>query len=141
MTTKQTTTSEKWFIIDAKGKTIGKIAEKTATIVRGKHRVDFDPSKDNGDNVIIINAAEVRISRPRKLEYKKYYSHSRYPSGLKTKSLGRMLNEKPELVIQKAVSGMLPKNKLRAPILKKRLKIYAGNEHPHEAQKPEPIEL
>lgn len=139
--TTATKKSEKWFIIDADGKSVGKIAEKAATRLRGKHKVDFDPSKDAGDNVIIVNAAKVRISHPRKLEYKKYYSHSRYPSGLKTKTLGTLLNENPTKVLEKAIKGMLPKNKLRKDILNKRLKIYADETHPHEAQKPENLDF
>lgn len=132
---------EKWFLIDAEGQTLGKVAEKAARLVRGKHKVDFDPSRDGGDNVVIINAEKIRVSRARKEESKKYYTHSRYPGGLKEKSFGKARRENPVKVMRMAVSGMLPKNKLRALMLRRRLKIYAGGEHPHEAQKPEEIKI
>ncbi len=138
MTTK--TPTEKWHIIDADGKVLGKIAEKIAVVIRGKNKVTFDPAKNCGDGVIVINAEKVRVTG-KKEDAKMYYSHSRYPGGFKQTPLSKLRAEKPEEIIRKAVKGMLPKNKLNNQIMASRLKIYAGNEHPHTAQQPTPLEI
>jgi large subunit ribosomal protein L13 len=128
-----------WFVVDASGQTLGRLASKVAQIVRGKHKPIYSPSVDVGDYVIVVNADKVRVTG-RKLDQKKYYRHSGYPGGLKEVSLRRMLEEHPTRVIEHAVRGMLPKNRLGRKMLKK-LKVYAGAGHPHEAQQPKPLEL
>lgn len=129
----------KWYIIDAAGKTLGRLASEAASILRGKHKPEFTPHVDTGDFVIIINADKVVLSG-KKLQQKIYYRHSLYPGGLKKTVAADMLANKPEQMIELAVKGMLPKNTLgRAQGLK--LKVYAGAQHQHEAQKPEVWEL
>ncbi len=126
---------KKWFVIDAKDKVLGRLAVECARILRGKHKPQFATHADNGDFVIIVNASKVKLTG-RKLSQKMYYNHSGYPGGLKTTSAQKLLDEKPEEVFRRAVKGMLPKNSLgRSQITK--LKIYASETHPHEAQKPE----
>jgi large subunit ribosomal protein L13 len=125
----------KWFVIDAKDKVLGRIAVETARILRGKHKPQFAPHMDCGDFVIIVNADKVRLTG-RKLQQKTYYHHSGYQGGLKATRADKMLREKPEKMFWLAVRGMLPKNTLgRAQLTK--LKVYAGETHPHAAQKPE----
>lgn len=125
----------KWFVIDAKGKVLGRIAAETARILRGKHKPQFAAHTDTGDFVIIVNASQVRMTG-RKLDQKTYYRHSQYPGGLKEIKAGALLKKKPERIIEIAVKGMLPKNTLgRAQYTK--LKVYPGETHPHAAQKPE----
>lgn len=138
--TKTTTPTETWHLVDAEGKTLGKLAEKIANLIRGKHKVTFDPSRDEGDNVIIINAEKIRVTS-NKEQTKKYYSHSRYPGGFKAKPLAKLRAEKPTEIIRHAIQGMLPKTKSRQHIMRRRLKIYAGPEHPHTAQSPTPLEI
>lgn len=123
-----------WFIIDAKDKVLGKIAVKIADKLRGKDKPQFSPQTDTGDHVVVINAEKVRLTG-KKLTDKKYYSHSQYPGGLKVKTAETLLSEKPEEVIKKAVTGMMPKNRIGRNALDK-LNVYAGEEHPHIAQKP-----
>ncbi len=129
----------KWYIIDAKGKVLGKVAVKAATILRGKHKPIYTPHVDTGDHVIVINASQVVLTG-KKLEQKYYRRHSGYPGGLKSIRYDRLLKEKPEKVIELAVKGMLPKTKLGRAMFKK-LRVYKGNEHPHEAQNPVQIEV
>lgn len=129
----------KWYIIDAEGKTLGRLASEAATILRGKHKPEFTPHVDTGDFVIIINAEKIHVTG-NKLQDKFYYRHSGYPGGLKKTSLNELLKSKPERALQHAIFGMLPKNRL-GNALKTKLKIYAGAEHPHAAQKPEVWEL
>jgi len=124
----------RWYIIDAKGKVLGKVAVKAATILRGKHKPIYTSHIDTGDHVIVINASQV-ILTGKKLEQKYYRRHSGYPGGLKSIRYDRLLKEKPEKVIELAVKGMLPKTKLGRAMFKK-LRVYKGNEHPHEAQNP-----
>ncbi len=124
----------KWYIIDAKGKVLGKVAVKAATILRGKHKPIYTPHIDTGDQVIVINASQVVLTG-KKLEQKYYRRHSGYPGGLKSIRYDRLLKEKPEKVIELAVKGMLPKTKLGRAMFKK-LRVYKGSEHPHEAQNP-----
>ncbi len=126
---------KKWFVIDAKNKVLGRVASETARILRGKHKPQFAPHMDTGDFVIVINASKVQLTG-RKLEQKNYYRHSQYPGGLKTTRADKMLKEKPERMFRLAVRGMLPKNRLGRAQLKK-LKIYSGETHPHDAQQPE----
>jgi len=131
--------THKWFIVDAKDKVLGKIAVKIADTLRGKNKPVFTPNMDCGDFVIVINAEKIVLTGA-KLDQKMYYSHSGYRSGLKAVPARKMLAEKPTRVIQAAVKNMLPKNRLQSIFMNK-LKIYAGEEHPHEAQTPEPLEI
>jgi large subunit ribosomal protein L13 len=129
----------KWYVVDAEGKILGRLAVEIAKVLRGKHKPSFLPYKDNGDFVIVVNAGKVRVTG-KKLRQKMYWHHSGYPGGLKGHTLGYMLKNKPEEVIRKAVWGMLPKNRLGRKLLRK-LKIYRGPEHPHAAQKPEKLDI
>jgi len=124
----------KWWLINAEGKILGRLATEISILLRGKKKPKFVNFMDSGDFVIVINAEKVNITG-RKIEQKKYYSHSGYPGGLKEKTLKELLEKKPEEVIRKAVWGMIPKNKLGRAVCKK-LKVYSGPHHPHEAQKP-----
>ena len=124
----------KWWLINAEGKILGRLATEISILLRGKKKPEFVNFMDSGDFVIVINAEKVNITG-RKVEQKKYYSHSGYPGGLKEKTLKELLEKKPEEVIRKAVWGMIPKNKLGRAVCKK-LKVYSGPHHPHEAQKP-----
>ena len=128
-----------WFVVDAEGQTLGRLASRIAPILRGKHKPIYTPHMDCGDYVIVINADKVRVTG-RKLDQKMYYRHSGYPGGLKSISLRDQLAQHPERVIEAAVRGMLPKNKLGRRMFKK-LKVYAGDSHPHQAQQPKPLEL
>lgn len=125
----------KWYIIDAAGKTLGRVAATAATLLRGKHKPIYTPHVDTGDHVIIINAEKVRLTG-KKLLQKEYIRHSGYPGGLKRISYATLLKTQPEKAIEKAVWGMIPHNRLGRKIIKK-LKVYRGSTHPHQAQKPE----
>jgi large subunit ribosomal protein L13 len=129
-------TSE-WYLIDAAGEPLGRLATQIATILMGKHRPDYTPGRILGDHVVVINAAQVSIN-PTRQEEKIYYHHSGFPGGLKATNIKRQMVVEPEAVIRAAVRGMLPKNRLTARYLDN-LKIYAGPEHPHEAQSPKPL--
>ncbi|MGG4049850.1 50S ribosomal protein L13 [Paenibacillus cellulositrophicus] len=129
----------KWHIIDAEGKTLGRLASETAALIRGKHKPQFTPHVDTGDFVVIINAEKVHLTG-KKLQNKKYYRHSLHPGGLKVTNAQDLLNSKPERVLESAVHGMLPKTRMGEK-MKLRLKVYAGTEHPHAAQNPEVYEL
>lgn len=128
-----------WHVIDAAGKNLGRLASKIAVILRGKHKPSYTPSMDVGDFVIVINASKV-ASTGNKLQNKMYYRHSLYPGGLKAVRMADMLARHPERVIQHAVRGMLPKNRLGRAVIRK-LKVYAGDSHPHAAQKPSVLDL
>ncbi len=128
-----------WFVVDATGQRLGLLASRIAVILEGKHKPSFASHIDSGDHVIVLNAAQVDIGRG-KLEQKVYSRHSGYPGGLRQETLGQLLARRPEEVIRRAVKGMLPRNKLGVQQLRK-LKIYAGGEHPHEAQQPEPLPM
>ncbi len=130
---------KKWYVVDASNKVLGRLASQIAIRLRGKHRPDYTPHLDTGDFIIVINAEKVRLTG-RKLDQKMYYRHSGYLGGLKSMTAKQMLEKKPEEVIRQAVKRMLPKNKLARHQLKK-LKIYRGSEHPHQAQMPEPLEI
>lgn len=129
----------KWHVADADGKVLGRIAIEIANLLRGKHKPTFCNFQDNGDFVIVVNAERVHLTG-NKLDKKTYYHHSGYPGGIKQQTAREMLVKSPEELIRKAVGGMLPKNKLGRAQLKK-LKIYTGKEHPHQAQKPEIFEI
>jgi large subunit ribosomal protein L13 len=129
----------KWHIIDAEGKTLGRLASEVAALIRGKHKPQFTTHVDTGDFVVIINAEKVHLTG-KKLQNKKYYRHSLHPGGLKVTNAQDLLNSKPERVLESAVHGMLPKTRMGEK-MKLRLKVYAGTEHPHAAQNPEVYEL
>jgi large subunit ribosomal protein L13 len=130
----------KWHVVDASDKVLGRLATKVATILMGKHRPEYTPHVDTGDFVVVLNAANVRVTGANKPTQRVYQRYSRYPGGQKEMTLEQMMQVKPELVISEAVRRMLPKNRLGAAMLKK-LKVYAGAEHPHQAQQPEALEL
>lgn len=129
-----------WLKIDATGRNLGRTATKIAHLLRGKHKPEFTPHVDAGDYIVVTNAEKITVTGNNKLNDKIYYSHSGYPGGIKQASLKQMLERKPTDVISKAVKGMLPKGPLGRAMFKK-LKVYAGAEHPHEAQQPKDIEL
>mgnify|MGYP001589178148 CR=1 FL=1 len=130
---------KKWFVVDANDKNLGRLASRIATILRGKHKPTYTPFIDTGDFVIVVNAAKVAYTGKKNTD-KIYYHHTMYPAGLRAISLGKVLEEKPEEVIKKAVWGMLPKGRLGRDMMKK-LKVYAGDKHFHQAQKPEDLIL
>ena len=134
-TLKKEEIEKKWWLIDADGRTLGRLATEVATLLRGKRKPEFTPFIDCGDFVVIVNAEKINVTG-KKIEQKKYYSHSGYPGGLKVNTLKELLDKKPEEVIRKAVWGMVPKGKLGRAVYKK-LKVYKGPEHPHDAQKPQ----
>ncbi|MDT7041955.1 50S ribosomal protein L13 [Candidatus Nitronereus thalassa] len=128
--------TRRWHILDAKGATLGRLATQAATLLRGKHKPTFTPNVDTGDHVIVVNAKEVRLTG-KKMKTKTYYNHSGYPGGLKSISAERLMVKKPTEVVNKAIRGMLPKTPLGKQMARK-LRIYAGSDHPHSAQNPEP---
>jgi large subunit ribosomal protein L13 len=128
-----------WYVIDAQGQILGRMATEIAKILRGKHKPIFTPYLDTGDFVVVVNARGVKLTG-RKLEKKVYYRHTDYPGGIRERNAAKMLAEKPEELIRLAVKGMLPKNRLSRKLVTK-LKIYAGPEHPHVAQKPQPLAI
>ncbi|HIS38233.1 MAG TPA: 50S ribosomal protein L13 [Candidatus Onthousia faecavium] len=136
---KKETVERKWYVIDAEGKPLGRVASKAAHILRGKHKATFTPHIDCGDYVIIVNASKVLLTG-NKLEDKKYYNHSQYPGGLRVRTAKEMVERYPEEMVEKAVKGMLPKNRLGRAMYKK-LFVYAGDTHKHMAQKPEEMDV
>ena len=128
-----------WWVIDAEGKPLGRLASRIATVLRGKHKASFTPHVDTGDFVIVVNADKVLLTG-RKMEQKNYYRHSGEPGGFRVVPYNEVFESKPTLPVTKAVKGMLPKNSLGRQMLSK-LKVYAGPEHPHQAQKPVPYEI
>ncbi|GAB4163837.1 MAG: 50S ribosomal protein L13 [Geothermobacteraceae bacterium] len=133
------TVQKNWYVVDLEDKVLGRAAAQIAHVLRGKHKPVYTPHVDTGDFVIVVNADKVRLTG-NKLADKKYYRHSGYPGGLKEITAGKLLEKKPEELIKKAVKGMLPKNKLGRQMFRK-LKVYAGGEHPHAAQQPKPLEI
>ncbi|MDD2489701.1 MAG: 50S ribosomal protein L13 [Bacilli bacterium] len=131
--------TRKWYIIDAKDNNLGRLASKAATVLRGKHKVTYTPHIDGGDNVIIINASKVNLTGD-KLEKKMYYNHSGYPGGLRKRSAKVMREKYPIEMLERAIKGMLPKGRLGRQMYKK-LFVYANEEHPHMAQKPETLNI
>jgi large subunit ribosomal protein L13 len=136
---KPTDRQRDWYVVDAEGQTLGRLATRIADALRGKRKPEYTPHVDTGDFVVVVNAEKIRVTG-KKLEQKRYWRHSGYPGGIKSRSLAEMLDRRPEEVIRKAVKGMLPRNRLARKQLTK-LKVYAGPEHPHEAQKPQPMEI
>jgi large subunit ribosomal protein L13 len=130
---------QKWYLVDAEGQILGRLASKIAMIIRGKNKAIFTPNMDTGDFVVVINAEKVRLTGKRE-QLKDYKRHSGYPGGQTITSFKEMLVKKPEFIVENAVKGMLPKTKLGNKIIKK-LKVYSGTEHPHAAQRPEVISL
>ena len=131
---KKETVDRKWYIVDAEGANLGRLATQVATILKGKHKVTYTPHVDCGDYVIVINASKVNLTG-KKLSDKMYYNHSRYAGGLRERTAGEMLEKYPEEMVERAVKGMLPKGRLGRQMYKK-LFVYAGSEHPHQAQQP-----
>ena len=129
----------RWYLVDAEGKTLGRLATQIADMLRGKGKPEYTPHVDTGDFVVVVNAEKIAVTGNKRAD-KKYYRHSGYPGGIKERSLNDMLERRPEEVIRHAVKGMLPRNRLARKQLTK-LKVYAGPEHPHTAQKPTPMEL
>jgi large subunit ribosomal protein L13 len=127
----------RWLVIDAEDRPLGRVASRAASLLRGKHRPDFTPNQDAGDFVVVINAAKVKLTG-NKASDKLYYRHSEYPGGIRSTAAGKMLEAKPERLVETAVRGMLPKNRLGRRLFTK-LKVYAGTTHPHAAQKPEAV--
>jgi large subunit ribosomal protein L13 len=136
-TLRESEIDRRWYVVDAADQTLGRLASRIARVLEGKNKPTFTPSMDSGDHVIVLNAARVAVTRDKK-ESKFYVRHSGYPQGFKQESLGHLLERRPEEVIRRAVKGMLPRNRLGAQQLRK-LKIYAGSDHPHQAQRPEPL--
>lgn len=134
---KPTELSHDWYLVDAEGKTLGRLATQIATILLGKHKPQFSAHLDCGDNVVVINAAKVAVTG-NKLEDKKYYRHSGYPGGIKEATLAELMVRRPTAALERAIAGMLPKNRLH-DVRISRLKIYAGAEHPHAGQTPKTL--
>jgi large subunit ribosomal protein L13 len=128
-----------WYVVDAEGKTLGRLATQIADVLRGKRKPTYTPHVDVGDFVIVVNAEKIVVTG-KKREDKLYWRHSGYPGGIKSQTLGDLLERRPEEVIRRAVKGMLPRNRLARAQLRK-LKVYAGPEHPHKAQKPEQLDI
>jgi large subunit ribosomal protein L13 len=127
----------RWFVVDATDETLGRLASRIARVLEGKHKATYAPNLDSGDHVIVLNASRISVSRDKR-ETKLYIRHSGYPQGFKQETLGHLLERRPEEVIRRAVKGMLPRTKLGVQQLRK-LKVYAGPDHPHQAQRPEPL--
>ena len=127
----------RWYVVDAADQTLGRLASRVAHVLEGKHKPTYQPNLDSGDHVIVLNASRIAVSA-NKRESKLYIRHSGYPQGLKQETLGHLLERRPEEVIRRAVKGMLPKTTLGVQQLRK-LKVYAGADHPHQAQRPEPL--
>jgi large subunit ribosomal protein L13 len=137
--TKASEIERTWYVVDAEGLTLGRMATEVARLLRGKHKTTFSPHLDTGDHVIIVNADKVVLTS-NKAEAKMVYRHSGYPGGIKSTTYAKLLDEKPAEAVRRSVRGMLPKNRLGRQMLRK-LKVYAGPDHPHAAQQPEPIEF
>lgn len=137
--TKPGSVEREWLVVDADGQTLGRLASQLAALLRGKHKPEFSPAVDVGDFIVVVNAEKIRVTG-RKMEQKKYYRHSGYPGGLSEINLANQLERHPTRVLKAAVRGMLPRNRLGRSMLKK-LKVYAGPDHPHQAQQPRRLEL
>ena len=129
----------RWYIVDAKGGVLGRMATEIAKVLRGKHKPIFTPNQDAGDFVVVVNARALKLTGA-KLEKKVYFRHSEFPGGIRERTAAQMLDEKPEELVKLAVKGMLPKNRLSRKLVTK-LKVYAGPEHPHDAQRPQPLAI
>ena len=128
-----------WLVVDATGQTLGRLATQIADALRGKRKPEYTPHCDTGDFVVVVNAEKIQVTGKKRTD-KRYYRHSGYPGGLRERTFAEMLERRPEEIIRRAVKGMLPRNRLARQQLRK-LKIYAGPEHPHQAQKPQPMEV
>ena len=137
--TKPADIERSWYVVDAEGQTLGRLASQIAAVLRGKHKPIYSPSVDAGDFVVVINADKIKVTG-RRMDQKMYYRHSGYPGGLREATLKEQLDRQPTRPVELAIKGMLPKNKLGRQMIKK-LKVYAGPEHPHHAQQPVPMEL
>ena len=133
------TARHSWYMVDASGKTLGRLASEVAKRLRGKHKPEYTPHVDTGDYIIVINADQIKVTGAKTTD-KVYYSHSGYPGGIKAITFEKLLAKHPEKVIEKAIKGMLPKNPLGRAMYRK-LKVYAGSEHPHQAQEPKLLDL
>jgi large subunit ribosomal protein L13 len=133
------TVKRDWFVVDAAGKTLGRLASEVATRLRGKHKPEYTPHADAGDYIVVINAEKIAVTG-KKMTDKVYYHHTGYVGSVKSITLGKLLERKPEMAIEKAVKGMMPRNPLGRAMLRK-LKVYAGTEHPHTAQQPQPLNI
>ena len=139
LTAKKADVQKSWYVVDLEDKVLGRAASEIARVLRGKHKALYSPSVDTGDFVVVVNAEKVRLTG-HKLDQKTYYRHSGYPGGVKSLNAAQMLDKKPEEVIRKAVKGMLPKNRLGRQMFKK-LKVYSGGAHPHQAQQPKELKI
>lgn len=139
MNREQALSQRQWYIVDAQGMVLGRMATEIAKVLRGKHKPVFTPNQDAGDFVVVVNAAGVKLTGA-KLAQKVYFRHTEFPGGIRERTAAQMLQEKPEDLITIAVKGMLPKNRLSRKLITK-LKVYAGSEHPHDAQKPQPLKI
>ncbi len=137
---KQGEVQNQWHVVDADGMVLGRLASKVAQVIRGKHKPTFTPHMDGGDFVVVVNAKKIRLTG-RKMEQKEYFRHTGYVGNEKFTPVAKMLETHPERVIEKAVFGMLPKGTLGRQVLRKKLKVYAGPNHPHEAQRPTPLDI
>jgi large subunit ribosomal protein L13 len=134
---KEADITRKWYVVDAEGKTLGRLATQVAIVLRGKHKPTFTPHVDTGDHVIVVNAEKIHLTGD-KVRQKTYYRHSGYPGGLKSETVKDLLERKPYVIVERAIKGMLPKTKLGKQIGRK-LNVYAGPTHPHKAQQPEAL--
>jgi large subunit ribosomal protein L13 len=139
MKTEEALAQRQWYIVDARDKILGRMASEIAKILRGKNKPIFTPNADTGDFVIVVNARDIKLTG-KKPDKKIYFRHTDYPGGIRERTAAKMLAEKPENLVRLAVKGMLPRNRLSRKLVTK-LKVYAGAEHPHEAQKPQPLTL
>ena len=136
---KEALSQRQWYVVDAQGQVLGRLATAVTTVLRGKHKPTFSPHVDGGDFVVVINARGVKLTG-KKIEKKVYYRHTEYPGGIRATTAQKMLAQKPEALIRLAVKGMLPKNRLARRLVNK-LKVYPGPDHPHEAQQPQPLSI
>ena len=139
LSAKPETVKRDWYVVDATGKTLGRLATELARRLRGKHKAEYTPHVDTGDYIVVINASQVRVTG-KKASDKMYYSHTGFPGGIKSINFEKLVDKAPEQIIQKSVKGMLPKGPLGRAMFKK-LKIYAGAEHPHAAQQPKELDI
>lgn len=136
---KAETASHDWFVVNADGKTLGRLASEIAHRLRGKHKAEYTPHVDTGDYIVVVNAEKVRVTGAKATD-KMYYHHTGFPGGIRSMSFEKLIDKAPERVLQRAVKGMLPRNPLGRAMFSK-LKVYAGSEHPHAAQQPQPLNL
>jgi large subunit ribosomal protein L13 len=136
---KKETVTRSWYVVDATDKTLGRLSTEIANRLRGKHKPEFTPHVDTGDYIVVVNAEKIKVTGNKTTD-KMYYHHTGYIGGIKSISFDKLIEKAPERIIEKAVKGMMPKNKLSRSMLTK-LKIYAGNEHPHSAQQPTPLDI